>query len=75
MLFFRDEEQVDGWCAAQGLPKRPLVSLAQLWTLSQAWYSNRLDPEVRRRSPEEVRRIFAGAGLEGAFWDPQSDRF
>lgn len=75
MLFFRSEEQVDGWCAVNGVPKRPLVSLAQLWALSVAWYSTRLMPEARRPGPDEMRQIFAGIGLTGPFWDPQSDRF
>ena len=65
---------MDAWCAAKGLRKRPLVSLEQLWKLSVAWYSSRLTPSARRPGPDEMRRIFADIGLEGPFWDPQSDR-
>jgi hypothetical protein len=75
MLFFRDEEQVNAWCAANGAPRRPLVTLDQLWQLSVAWYSSRLTPDARRPGPEEMRQIFAGIGLTGPFWDPQSDQF
>lgn len=75
MLFFRDEEQVNAWCEANGVPRRPLVSLDQLWKLSAAWYWTRLTPDARRPGPDEMRRIFAGIGLDGPFWDPQSDRF
>lgn len=75
MLFFRSEENVNQWCAARGLPRRPLVTLEQLWRLAVAWYSNRLDPEARRPGPDEIRTIFAGIGLDGPFWDVQSDRF
>jgi hypothetical protein len=75
MLFFRGEEQVDRWCAANNVPRRPLVTLDQLWRLSVAWYSTRLSPEARRPGPAEMRQIFAGIGLEGPFWDPQSDSF
>jgi hypothetical protein len=75
MLFFRGEEQVDAWCAANGVPRRPLVGVEQLWKLSVAWYSTRLQPAARRPGPEEMRAIFAGVGLEGPFWDPMSDRF
>jgi hypothetical protein len=75
MLFFRSEERVDEWCRARGLPRRPLVSLAQLWQLATAWYSNRLSPSARRPGPDEIRAIFARVGLEGPFWDPQSDFF
>jgi hypothetical protein len=75
MLFFRSEEQVEQWCAAYGVPKRPLVSLEQLWGLATAWYANRLSPDARRPGPDEMRRIFAGLGLHGPFWDPQADVF
>lgn len=75
MLFFRGEEQVSQWCAANNVPRRPLVSLDQLWKLSVVWYSSRLTPDARRPGPDEMRQIFAGIGLEGPFWDPQSDRF
>jgi hypothetical protein len=75
MLFFRSEEQVEAWCAANGVPKRPLVTLEQLWKLSVSWYASRLTPDARRPGPDEMRGIFAGIGLDGEFWDPQSDRF
>ena len=75
MLFFRSEERVDAWCRERGLPRRPLVSLAQLWQLAVAWYENRMSPAARRPGPGEMREIFARIGLEGPFWDPQSDLF
>jgi hypothetical protein len=75
MLFFRSEERVNEWCRANGLPRRPIVSLGQLWQLAVAWCENRMSPEARRPQPEEIRRIFAGIGLEGPFWDPASDAF
>lgn len=75
MLFFRSEERVREWCEANGTPVRPIVSLAQLWGLAHTWYSTRLQPDSRRPQPEEMRRIFAGLGLTGSFWDPQSDMF
>ena len=75
MLFFRSEERVREWCRDLGLPVRPLVRLDQLWGLAVAWYPTRLEPTSRRPQPEEMRRIFAGVGLTGPFWDPQADRF
>jgi hypothetical protein len=75
MLFFRSEDQVDAWCAANAVPKRPLVTLEQLWQLSLAWYSTRLTPDARRPGPDEMRQIFARIGLDGPFWDPQADTF
>ena len=75
MLFFRSEEHVNEWCQATGLPRRPLVTLTQLWHLSVAWYANRLTPEARRPAPSEMVAIFARIGLTGPFWDPQADAF
>jgi hypothetical protein len=75
MLFFRSEERVREWCRAQAVPLRPLVRIDQLWRLASAWYATRLQPTSRRPQPAEMREIFARLGLEGDFWDPQSDRF
>jgi hypothetical protein len=54
---------------------RPLVTMNQLWTLATTWYSTRLQEISRRPQPDEMRSIFASLGLEGDFWDPQSDSF
>jgi hypothetical protein len=75
MLFFRSEERVREWCAEHGHPMRPLVRMDQLWQLATTWYSTRLQENSRRPKPEEMRAIFAGIGLEGDFWNPQSDHF
>jgi len=47
----------------------------QLWTLATTWYSTRLQENSRRPQLDEMRSIFAGLGLGGDFWDPQSDSF
>jgi hypothetical protein len=75
MLLFRSEESVDGWCAANGLPRRPLVTLQQLWQLALIWYGNRLTPESRRPVADEMVSIFGSLGLTGPFWDPKSDQW
>ena len=54
---------------------RPLVNMDQLWTLATTWYSTRLEEISRRPQPDEMRSIFGNLGLEGEFWDPQSDHF
>ena len=75
MLFFRSEERVREWCLAFGSPVRPLVSIAQLWGLAQAWYATRLQLDSRRPQPREMREIFSRLGLTEDFWDAQSDVF
>jgi hypothetical protein len=75
MLLFRSEETVDRWCESRQLPRRPLVSLEQLWQLAVHWYANRLTVESRRPSPHEIVSIFASIGLTGPFWDPKTDQW
>jgi hypothetical protein len=75
MLFFRSEEHVQRWCAANAVPQRPIITLDQLWFLAVTWYGNRLTVESRRPGPDEMAAIFAEVGLEGPFWDPKSDQW
>ena len=75
MLLFRSEETVDAWCAARQIPKRPIVSLEQVWSLAIEWYGNRLTADSRRPKPDEMVGIFAKIGLAGPFWDPKSDQW
>ena len=73
MLLFRSEENVNRWCKERAVPRRPLVSLEQLWQLAVAWYANRLTVESRRPDAEEMVEIFASVGLTDSFWNPKSD--
>jgi hypothetical protein len=75
MLFFRSEDRIEEWCRARGVPPRPTVRMSQLWGLAVTWYANRLQADARRPGADEMRRIFAGLGLDDPFWDPQADRF
>jgi len=75
MLFFRSEEMVQEWCREKGFSMQPLVTIAQLWEMASTWYSTRLQADSHRPQPDEIRKIFAGIGLQGDFWDPSSDSF
>ena len=75
MLFFRSEELIDQWCSSRATPRRPSVRMDQLWQMAVTWYATRLHAESRRPAPAEIRSIFEGIGLQGDFWDPQSDTF
>jgi hypothetical protein len=75
MLLFRSEETVHLWCETRKIPRRPLISLEQLWQLAVHWYANRLTVESRRPAPDEMVSIFASIGLTGPFWDPKSDQW
>ena len=75
MLLFRSEENIDRWCEAQGISRRPLINMEQLWQLAVAWYANRITVESRRPGIDEMVSIFASIGLTGPFWDPKSDQW
>ena len=68
MLLFRSEEAVDRWCAATGEPRGETLPLQQVLTLSRAWYGDRMAPDFRGRTPEQVTAIFTAAGLASDFW-------
>ena len=68
MLAFRSEAHVERWCETTRIPRGAVFSLEQGWRLADAWYRNRLDPEWRRRTPEEVEALFSELGLAGDFW-------
>ena len=68
MLLFRSEEHLERWRSERGLDLGATMATAQQWQLARAWYSNRLDPQWRRRTPEEAQAVFASVGLTGDFW-------
>jgi hypothetical protein len=68
MLAFRSEAHVHRWLETHGLPQGATLSLDQAWRLADAWYSDRLDPTWRRKTPAESEALFAEIGFEGDFW-------
>ena len=68
MLAFRSEAHVDRWLRQRGLARGSVLSLDQLWGLAKAWYANRLQPDWRRREPQEAEALFGDLGLTGDFW-------
>jgi hypothetical protein len=67
MLLFRSEEHVRRWTERRGTVGATLTP-QQGWLLATAWFEDRLSPDWRRATPEEVRAIFDRIGLVGAFW-------
>jgi hypothetical protein len=68
MLLFRSEEHIERWRTERDIDRGAIVTVPQMWQLAEAWYQNRLDPEWRRRTPEEAQEVFGRVGLTGAFW-------
>lgn len=56
------------WCTTQNVARGEVLSIAQLWALSQAWYHNRLSPDYHGRTAAEVEVIFRQHGLTSEFW-------
>ena len=69
MLLFRSEEHIQRWLAYHDLPPGATMSPEQCWRLAHAWYHSVLDPDWRRRTPDEAQALFAEIGLTGPFWN------
>ena len=65
MLLFRSEEHVRRWYGGE---PGASMSVGQQWELARAWYSDRMTPGWRRRTPAEAEDVFAAIGLVGPFW-------
>jgi hypothetical protein len=68
MLFFRSEEALNEWLASNHAERGAVLSIPQLWNLSQRWYANRMSPDYHGRTLEQVLQIFKEVGLTSAFW-------
>ncbi len=68
MLFFRGENELREWQRARNVTTGEILSLEQLWELSQHWYGNRLDKNYHGRSLEEAQEIFREMGFTAPFW-------
>jgi hypothetical protein len=68
MLFFQSEEWLNEWLISKRVERGAVLSVPQLWDLSQRWYQDRLSPEFHGRTAEQVQRIFRELGLTSEFW-------
>jgi len=68
ILLFRSEEHVDQWCKQWHQPRGEVISLDQQWKLAQAWYSDRVEFEWRRKTIEEIDALWAELGFTSLFW-------
>ncbi len=70
MLFFRSEEALHEWLISRNAARGAVLSLAQLWQLSQRWYRDRMSPAYQGRGIEQVQSIFKELELTSEFWQP-----
>lgn len=73
MLLFRAEEDIERWVRSTGEKRGESISIQKVWELSQAWYHNRMSPNYRGRTVEEVHAILELVGLTSAFWKFHED--
>jgi hypothetical protein len=69
MNLFRSEEHLERWLAKTGRARGAVLSLAQVWTLARAWYSDPRDPSWRPRARDESQAVLRSVGLTGDFWE------
>ena len=67
-MLFRSEEHVQRWCREKNLPMGAAFELERGWRLAYSWYRDRLDPDWRRKTPEEVLSLFQSLGFDSEFW-------
>lgn len=73
-LVFESERQVDAWCARHGQDRGDVLSLVTVDALASRWYGAYLDPDWRKWTVAEARRIFRDVGLTGPTWElPETD--
>jgi hypothetical protein len=70
MLFFRSEELLDAWLTSHHTQRGAVLSIPEVWELSQRWYHNRMSPDYHGRNMEQIQAIFKEAGLTAEFWQP-----
>jgi len=60
---------LERWLGANGWQRGASMSASTLNELACRWWSTRLDPDWRPRSPDESQAILDELGLTGAFWE------
>jgi len=73
MLMFRDEAQVDDWCASRGIPKGDVRPIEQVWSFATEWYGRHANADWRKWSMREAAELFKRHGLTGPTWSLSED--
>jgi hypothetical protein len=73
MLIFRNESQVDEWCASRGIPKGDVRPIQQIWDFASEWYARHADANWKKWSAAEALEIFQRHGLSGHIWTLPAD--
>lgn len=77
MLLFRNEADVDRWCATRGIAKGDVRPVAQIWKFAAEWYGRHADANWKKWTVGEAAELFRRHGLTGPVWElpEQAGRF
>ena len=56
------------WCKTWSVPRGETMALEAGWKLAQAWFHDRLSPDFRRKSVDEIHALWDALGLTSPFW-------
>lgn len=73
MLLFRNEAEVDAWCAERGVPKGDVRPVEQVWGLAAEWYGRHAAPDWIKWSTAQAAEIFRRHNLTGPIWALSDD--
>jgi hypothetical protein len=68
MLVFDSESAIDGWCVRHALPRGDAQPIQRAYNFAGVWYGGHLDPDWKKWTTDEARRIFARFGFAGPVW-------
>lgn len=67
-LLFRNEDEVDEWCATRGIPKGDVRPLKQIWDFAVDWYGRHADADWTKWTLHEAIEIFSRHNLTSPIW-------
>ena len=68
MLLFKDEADVERWCAQHRIAKGDVQPIEKVWEFSKVWYGNHLNPDWHKWTTAEAQAIFEQCGLTHDVW-------
>lgn len=77
MLVFENENQIDKWTKEHNIAKGDIQPIEKIWKFSQKWYGNHLNPNWKKWTIEEAKKMFAEFELNHAIWklEDSNERF
>ena len=69
MNLFRSEEHLDRWLAAKKYSGGEVLSVDQVASLAQAWYTDPRKAEWKPRTRAENQAVLQSVGLVSEFWE------